>query len=118
VRVTLGKFARTGIEAFFGSDVPAGVHAALVHYLSRLRSGPAPLRLPRGWPPPQAAAEAGARFEVAVESDLEQRFEHESRRQEATVEGLVAHAVLVYLADVDRAASKDAGRATLKPASW
>lgn len=116
MRVRLGKFARTGIETLFGADLAAGVQAALAHYSSRLRCAPGPIGLPPWWCAPETAG--GTDLEVTVESDLEQRFEHESRRQAATVERLVTHAILVYLADVDRATSDDADAEPLTPASW
>jgi hypothetical protein len=114
VKVALGKLARSGLEALFGSDVPLGVHAAIAHYAGRLRSGGAPLRLPRQrW-----TDGAEAVFDVPVEGDLEQRIEHESRLQGATPQELVGHAVLVYLADVDRAASMSRQPEPLTPVTW
>jgi hypothetical protein len=53
-----------------------------------------------------------------VEGDLEQRIEHESRLQGATPQELVGHAVLVYLADVDRAASMSRQPEPLTPVTW
>jgi hypothetical protein len=105
VKVTLGTFARSGIEAFVGSDIAAGVRAALIHYAARLRSGLKPVRFPRFC----AAVRRGngeTAFEVPLDPEIERSLELEARRQNASLEQLVAHAVLVYLADLDRAGVK------------
>lgn len=105
MKVTLGTFARSGIEAFVGSDIAAGVRAALVHYTARLRSGLMPARFPRFC----AAVRRGsgeAVFEIPLDPEVERSLELEARRQNASLEQLVAHAVLVYLADLDRGETK------------
>lgn len=100
MRVTLGSFARSGIEAHLGTDVAAGVRTALLHYARRLRSGRKPLELPRfrREHPPEAPA---ADLEVALDPEVERMLVRETRRQEVSLEQLTAHAVLVYLADLD-----------------
>ena len=102
VRVALGTFARSGIEARLGSDLAVGVQAALLHYTRRLASGWAPPDLPRflrGSPREPSAAG----FEIPVDPEIEQILEREVRRQGAALEQLAAHAVFVYLADLDQA---------------
>ena len=102
VRVALGTFARSGIEARLGSDLAAGVQAALLHYTRRLGSSWAPPALPhflRGSPREPSAAD----FEIPVDPEIERILEREVRRQGAPVEQLTAHAVFVYLADLDQA---------------
>jgi hypothetical protein len=102
VRVALGTFARSGIEAHLGSDLAVGVQAALLHYTRRLGSGRKPPQLPHfldGLPREPSAAG----FEIPVDPEIEQILEREVRRQGAPLEQLAAHAVFVYLADLDRA---------------
>jgi hypothetical protein len=101
VRVALGKFARSGMEARLGSDFAEGVRLALRHYVRRLRSGHVPVGLPRF---SSQFRDAGAvTIEVPVGPEIEAALERECRRQAASVEQLAAHAVFVYLADLDRA---------------
>jgi hypothetical protein len=100
MRVALGTFARSGIESRLGGDVAAGVQAALQHYTLRLRSGQRPVGFPdfqRGCP----IDASGADFELAVDPEIERLLEREVRRQRASVEQLTAHAVFVFLADLE-----------------
>jgi hypothetical protein len=113
VNVTLGKLALSGIEGLFGANVSSGVQTALAHYMSRLRSGLQPPRPPGFCSQEVSQATAATAFDVSLDPDLEQRFEHEARRHGASREELVAHAVFVYLADVDRAVTQ-----CRHPVSW
>jgi hypothetical protein len=102
VRVALGTFARSGIEAHLGSDLGVAVQAALLHYTRRLDSNRKPPQLPhfcRGRP----LETSGADFEIPVDPEVQRILEGEARRQGTPVEQLAAHAVFVYLADLDRA---------------
>jgi transglutaminase-like putative cysteine protease len=102
VRVALGTFARSGIEARLGSDLAAGVQAALLHYTRRLGSGRTPPELPR-FRRGSALEASGADFDLPVDPEIQRILEREVRRQKAPAEQLAAHAVFVYLADLDRA---------------
>jgi hypothetical protein len=102
MKVALGTFACFCIEARFGPDPAPTVEAALRHYTRRLRSAKPPL------PPPafsRAAAPdgSGAEFELALEPEVQAALEEEARAQAVQVEQLIAHAVFVYLADLDSA---------------
>lgn len=105
MKVALGQLARSGIEAQLGPDLAAGVRTALRRYVRGLESG---RELP-AYPSfcrqqPQQAS--GAELELALELDeIEEALEGQVRRQDVPVEQLVAHAVLVCLADLDRAAT-------------
>ena len=66
MRVVIGQFARSGIEAHLGPDLAGGVQAALRHYSRRLRSGTAPVEVPRVVADQRVDA-AGASFELPVE---------------------------------------------------
>lgn len=104
MRVALGTFARSGIEARFGSDVGAGVEAALRHYTRRLRSRRAPIAIPPfRRDRPQSGTEA--EIDLSVGSEVEEALEAEAGRQDVPVSLLSSHAVLVYLADIDAASS-------------
>lgn len=100
MRVTLGRFARSGIEARLGTDVPAGVQAALLHYTRRLRSGRKPVELPRFQSEHRLESPA-ADFELAIDPEVERELKREVRRQGTSLEQLTAHAIFVYLADLD-----------------
>ena len=75
---------------------------ALRHYTRRLKSQREPVVIPafcRGPAPDGAEAE----FDLAVEPEIEATLEREARRQAVPVEQLLAHAVFVYIADLDAA---------------
>jgi hypothetical protein len=102
MRVALGKFARSSIEARFGPDIAAGVQAALLHYTRRLKSGRPPVGIPRLSRGP-VPLDTGAAFELAVSQDMQAALEREARRHKVPVGQIVEHAVFVYLADLDSA---------------
>lgn len=100
MRVSLGKFACSGIEAHLGEDIPAGVRTALSHYVRKLNAGRGPLAPPTFLgdltpPEPQAT------FDLSVDADVEAALDREAERQGTTLSQLVAHTVMVYLAELD-----------------
>ena len=103
----LGKFARSGIESLIGSDVAAGVQAALLHYARRLRSDLRPVKFPRFCRGLQQETVEMV-FDIPLDPYVQQSLELEVQRQGASLEELASHAVLVYLADLDRAIGMDA----------
>lgn len=110
MKVALNTFARSGIEARLGRDIAAGVQAALRHYTQRLGTGwksPDFPRFRREEPP----RHRGADLELAVDPEIQKVLEHEARGcPGVSVEQLAGHAVLVYLADLDREASERGAR--------
>lgn len=101
MKIPLGTFACNGIEAYLEADIATGVRAALNDFTQRLASGNAPVDVP--------GAPLGADLtepEIAVDLSLDEHtwllLRREARRQGTTVSQLSAHAVLVYLADLDR----------------
>jgi hypothetical protein len=100
VKVSVGKFASSGIENELASTVCAGVQAALVHYSDRLDSGPPPFAPPR-FLDGRATEDVTSSFEVTVDPQLRAKLEREARRHEVPLDQLLVHAVLVYLADLD-----------------
>jgi hypothetical protein len=115
MNVSLGRFARSGIEERLGCEVAVGVHGALRHYAELLRAGHAPPEFP-GFLAEQLAETPPERFEVSVDSELERTLELEAHRaQDVTMEQLAGHAVLVYLADLDRVCQVRARPAPARP---
>ena len=101
LKVTLGTFARSGVEASMGPDVPAGIQAALGEYVRRIDSGVRPIGFP-GFA--RGAAEAGSAtsFELPVDEHTLAVLEREAARRGASVGEIATHAVLLYLAELDR----------------
>lgn len=100
MKVTLGHFACAGIETHLGEDIPAGVRKALFHYAAKLKAGRRPVSFPRFL----AAVEpeqAELAFELEVDPETEALLDREALRQETTTSRLVAHTVLVYLAELE-----------------
>ena len=100
MKVALGAFARSGIEARHGADIEAGLDIALRHCAERIASARQLLAIPRFLreaPPTDPSTDE----ELAVEPELERILEQEVRRQGVPVEQVVSHAVLVFLADTD-----------------
>jgi hypothetical protein len=109
MKVVLSTFARNGIEAFLGRDVGAGVHAALRHYTrikgSSDRAAPAFPRFLGG----SVDDRSGADLELAVDPEIQAVLEREAQASGGvSPEQIATHAVLVYLADLDRGAGHEA----------
>ena len=49
MRVTLGTFARSGIESQLGTDLTETVETAISHYTGKLTSGGRPCRILNFW---------------------------------------------------------------------
>lgn len=100
-KVALGPLARSEMETHFGGDLAAGVKAALVHYTRRLRSARKPIDAPRAdkiYEPSTAKTD----LEFDLEAEIEEVLVCEGRRQNVSLDRLIAHAIFVYLADLDR----------------
>jgi hypothetical protein len=102
VRIELGPFARSGIEAVSEGDVASAVEDALERYAARL---PWREEIP---PPPRRLLEHGARgadqtqaFVVTVDARTKAALEVEAQRQEVTMDEILRHAVSIYLAEMD-----------------
>jgi hypothetical protein len=100
MKIALGKFASSGIETHLGPDIPAGVRTATFHYVAQLRSGRPPTPFPR-FISNLRPSEPGIDVEMTVDAETEALLEREARRQRTTASDLVAHAVLVYLAELE-----------------
>jgi hypothetical protein len=100
MRVSLGKFACTGIEAHLGEDIPAGVRTALSHYVRKLKAGRGPLAAPT-FLGDLTPSEPQATFDLALDPETEAMLDREAERQGTTQSQLAAHTVMVYLAELD-----------------
>lgn len=98
VNVQLGELACRGLEGYFGCDLSSGVRKALVHYAYKLRVGRRPLTPPRflGDPPPAQEV-----FDLTLDAETEAALDEEARKQHVSVSRLAAHAVFVYLAELE-----------------
>jgi hypothetical protein len=108
MRIALGKFACSGIEAHLGEDIPAGVRKALFHYVGKLKGG----RRPAAFPPfltEQAPPGDQLTFELAIDAETEAMLEQEALRQRTTASKLVVHSVMLYLAELDFLSASPAG---------
>lgn len=99
MKVRLGSFARSAIETRLGSDLSTGVEAAFLHYARRVRSGQRPVSYPGFLE--EASGGLGDEFEVGVDPEVEEVLTVEMRRQGLSLDQVAAHAVFVYLADLD-----------------
>lgn len=102
MKVTLGKIAKEGIEVHAEGDVAALVRAALLRYSDLIESAKPPLS-----PPPFSAGEteSGASLEFVLEPEMQAALERQARGGAASAEDLAAHAVLLYLAELDAVAA-------------
>ncbi len=100
MRITLGTFACSGIEAQLGSDLGSAVQAALCHYAGKLKSGRPPIG-PPNFARPASAADTAVALDLSVDSETEALLEREAARQQTSLSQLAGHTVLVYLAELD-----------------
>lgn len=103
LKVALGEFARSSLEASFGSDLESGAQAAVRHYARRLRSRRPPPPFPAFLPGPDDPDSAAVELELCVAADVEATLVGEADRWQVPLERIVASAVLLYLADIDAA---------------
>jgi hypothetical protein len=114
MRVELGKFASWGIQARFGADLEAFVQAALLHYTRRLKSKTPPAEIPQMFLERDGPDETVA-LEVVVAPDIWAALEREAHAQRVPVETVLAHAVFVYLADLDSAVVEELDMGPVPP---
>lgn len=104
MKIVLGPLARSGIEAFLGGDIAVGVRAALGHYAA---SGACDELAPGGRALPclleHPSFRVGAELELTLDPEVEAALERGARESGGvSTSQVVAHAVLAYLADLDR----------------
>ena len=98
VNVELGKLACSGLEGHFGTDLTVGARKALLHYAYKLKVGRRPIAAPRFLGSPSAAE---VKVELTLDRETEALLAQEADRLQTTTSRLAAHAVLVYLAELE-----------------
>lgn len=104
VKISIGTFVRSSIEARFGSDVARVLREACIHYARRLRSGRKPLRVPRFYRR-LGPGIGSTSVEFLLDERVRKQLESEAKRQHVQMDELLLHAALVYLADLDSASA-------------
>lgn len=92
------------MESRFGADqIAKGVGIVLLHYTRRLDSNRAPVAFPSFCRVTDTgSAKAPAKLaEVVVGAKVEARLRREAERQRVALEEILAHAVFVYMADLE-----------------
>jgi hypothetical protein len=99
VEIVLGAFTSSCVRTRLGSDLAGGVELATRHYGRRLRSAQTPP--PFGDLPVEPDAPAVA-VDVTLDPGDIALLEAEAGRAGCDLQQLVTHAILVYIADLDR----------------
>jgi hypothetical protein len=100
MRIPLGTFSCSAIRTRLQADLPTGVKAALTHYIERLESSRPPVEIP-WFCLTQASQEPEVTIDLKVDAETRAPLEREAEMQRTSMDRLVTHAVLVYLADLD-----------------
>lgn len=90
------------MEERVSSDLAAGIRAAVKHYRRRLESACQPLGLPPRLSSKPASHPATS-IDVWLGTEAEEAVKLEAVRLHVTPQDVLSHAVLTYLADLDRA---------------
>jgi hypothetical protein len=101
MRITVGKFAYSHMRTCLGTDVAAGVRRALRYYASTSESGQVSTDIPpfnRDW----LLLDSGVPVELEWDAEFEALLRREAGRKGVSTSMLATHAVLVYLAALDR----------------
>jgi hypothetical protein len=91
-----GLQERAGADAFDPAQI---VEQACAYYVSELDSGRTATRVPRS--EPDDSGRTPRRFQLELEHECAERLNREAQRQAVSLERLVRHATLMYLADLD-----------------
>ncbi len=105
VKVSIGTFVRSSFETRFGSDVAKSLREACIHYARRLRSGRKPRAVPSLYRGLETANRSAQVVEFALGNQIRDQLEEEALRQRVSMDELLRHAALVYLADLDATAA-------------
>ncbi len=109
MRVTVGKFARTGIESQLGTDLTETVETAIRIYTGKLTYGRQPLTYPsflgtdqsRDFGTHPSPSRDHDEIELTLDSQTEALLRRESMKLDMSVDAIATHAVLAYLAELD-----------------
>lgn len=107
MKVIVGPFALWGMQAQAGSNPGAGIETAVVHYIRRLKSSKPPSEVPPFRQDSDLQSDRtdqeGRVFHLVVERGTEAVLEQEASRQGTSLDRLVDHSIMVFLADMERA---------------
>jgi hypothetical protein len=110
MKVTLGQFARTGIESQLGTDLTAAVETAIRHYTGKLTYGRPPQPFPQflGTDVSQdfgthseSENQAEIVLDLALDFQTEALLRREAMKYDTDFGAIATHAVMVYLAELD-----------------
>lgn len=107
MKVVLEPFARSSIEGRFGADVDRGAQAALRHYTRRVRSRRRPPDVPAFMREADIDRVQGTEIDLPVSYEVQAALNRESRLQGVSLDLIVAHAIYVYLGDMEIFAEGD-----------
>lgn len=99
MRVALGTFAQSALEAHVGPDIARAVNTALIYHVDKLASGRSMVDFPKVGP---MATDDRPVAEVEVDAWVEAALRGDAERQGVSPTDLAGHAVLIYLAELDR----------------
>jgi hypothetical protein len=102
VNIVLEPFARSAIESRFGPDLNRGAQSALRHYARRVRSRRRPPVVPefmRGGG--EVDRSMATELDLAVPYEVSSILRREAQLQRVSVDRIVAHAIYVYLSDME-----------------
>jgi hypothetical protein len=100
VKISLGGFALSSFQSIFGADLARGIQQACLHYARRLRSNRKPRPVPELYEPGQDEGPT-IPIEVTLSGPVSAELQGEAERQHVSLDRLLHHAALVYLADLD-----------------
>lgn len=111
MEISLGKFTCESIRAEIGPDLGSATAAAVEQYARELKLGGRPLAVP-DWP--LEGDPDGVPVALELDPSTEAALASEAEQRGTTVTALIRHAVLVYLADLDRVRA-DENRTFIRP---
>lgn len=101
VKIVLEPFARGSIEDRFGPDLCRGSEAALRHYARRVRSRRRPPEVPLFMCEVDVDRSEAIELELSLPYEVQSALTREARLQGVRLDRIVAHAIFVYLSDVE-----------------
>jgi hypothetical protein len=109
MKVTLGPFARSGIESQAGANLVETVETAVRHYTDKVTSRRSPLPYPQflgsdtsqDFGTPTSVAGELEEIELRLDSETEAVLRREAMRYDTDVNAIAVHSVMIYLAELD-----------------
>jgi hypothetical protein len=101
VKVLLDPFTLGSVEGRFGAEPRRGVEAAARHYALRLRSQSPPPEVPLFMRGEKVDPATATEIQVTLPDDVHAALSQEARRQGVDSDRIVAHAVFVFVHDIE-----------------